>query len=116
MPKFQLLQILLAFYRVNAGFGTGDSSFGVNGGFQVGNPLNNNLLFPVIVGLGLLSLFNIVLTVITPLLSGNSSDDSDDTAAEKSDHTNARSMRAMDVINMANTVYEAINKYSEQQQ
>ena len=97
-------------FRVNAGFGAGDA-FGVNAGVQVGNPLQSNFLFPIIIGLGLLSLFNIVLTIITPLLNKK-----DDAAAAPADDADAaaRGFNNMDLAIMANNVMEAIEKFQKQ--
>ena len=104
-PKQNL--IILIHFSVNAGFGAGDS-FNGNAGFQVGNPLQSNFLFPVIIGLGLLSLFNVVLTIITPLLTKKPADDSGDDNA--GDDTGARSQR---MLEMANMVMEAVQKLRE---
>ena len=99
------------FFRVNAGFGAGDA-FGVNGGVHVGNPLQSNFLFPIIIGLWLLSLFNIVLTIITPLL--NKKDEA--AAADDADPADAaRGFNNMDLAIMANNVMEAIEKFQKQQ-
>lgn len=95
---------------MNAGFGSPETGFGIGGGFQVGNPLQNDLLFPIIIGLGMLSLFNIVLTILTPLLSAFDDDDSSDDSSDSSD--TRRNMRSMDMIHLASTVYEAIEKLS----
>ncbi len=81
-----------------------DNGLGFNGGIQVGNPLNSNLLFPVIVGLGLLSLFNIVLTVVVPLLSPD--DTADDTPTE-------RAHRGLKMVELAQEVYSAIQNMQQ---
>ena len=48
---------------VQGGFGAGDA-FGVNAGLQVGDPLaGNNLLMPIVVGIGVLTLINILADV-----------------------------------------------------
>ena len=91
--------------------GVGDG-LGVNGNFQVGNPLNNNLLFPIIVGLGLLSLFNIVLTIVTPFLT-KGMDKEDEAPADEP--AAGRSVRgARNIMNLANNVLEAVQKLQRQ--
>ena len=72
----------------------------------MGNPLNDGFLMPVIIGLGLLSLFNIVLTIITPLLKKPEETKPKD-AAET-----ARQQR--NVIELASNVMEAIQKIRAQ--
>ncbi len=57
----------------------------MHAGFQVQNPLNNNLMMTVIVGLGLLSAFNIILTIMQPILS--KSDKTDDAAPADTEAT-----------------------------
>eukprot|EP00094_Tigriopus_californicus_P009035 TCALIF_08709-PA protein Name:"Protein of unknown function" AED:0.44 eAED:0.44 QI:0/0/0.5/0.5/1/1/2/119/126 len=97
----------------NAGVGV-DNGLGVNGGFQVGNPLNSNILVPVIIGLGLLSFFNIVLTVLTPLFSKTSKSDTDAAETPATPADAARMSRNM--MYMANNVMEAIEKFKNQYQ
>ena len=60
---------------VNTPFGGVSGNIGVGSGLQ-----NNNLLMAVVVGLGVLSLINILATVIVPWLSnlGDDDDDADD--------------------------------------
>eukprot|EP00095_Tigriopus_kingsejongensis_P008192 maker-scaffold895_size84271-snap-gene-0.27 protein:Tk08192 transcript:maker-scaffold895_size84271-snap-gene-0.27-mRNA-1 annotation:"membrane protein" len=105
-------------FGFNAGVGA-DNGLGVNGGFQVGNPLNSNILVPVVVGLGLLSFFNILLTIFTPLFSKKPAADKSDTAAPTAATTppadpaaSARMSRNM--MYLANNVLEAIQKYQTQ--
>ncbi len=97
---------------MNAGVGGNfNDGFGVSGGVAVGNPLNNSFLVPVIMGLGLLSLFNIILTVVTPLFN---KDDGEE--AEEEERRFGRGLSLDEVTQIADKVYQAVQKFQQMQE
>jgi len=95
-------------FGVQGGFGAGDA-FGVNAGLQVGDPLaGNNLLMPIVVGLGVLTLINILADVFVlwfPSKTDKDKNDGDDSTGA------ARSGREM--TDMAFSVLDAIQNFQD---
>ena len=101
----------ISLFSASANIGAGDH-FGVGGNVQVGNPLNNNFLMPVIIGLGLLSLFNIALTVLTPLLKKAGAEDNDN----KEENKDEKARQQRNIVELASNVMEAIQTIHRRQQ
>ena len=98
---------------MNAGVGGSfNDGFGVSGGVAVGNPFNSQILVPVIMGLGLLSLFNIVLTIITPLFNKPAEEEEE---GEEDARRMGRGVTLAEMTQIADKVYQAVQKYQEMQ-
>ena len=112
-------------YSVNANAGFQDGGFGVQGGVntplggfqgnvglgQGGSGLNSNLLMTVVIGLGFLSVINIVVTAVTPWLSGFAGGEKPAEDAEKPAEKGRRYQRNINY--MAENVLNLIESFSK---
>ena len=100
---YHIILFLFLFFRVNGGV-----QFGTGNGLQ-----NNNLLMTVLIGLGVISLLNIVTSVVSPLLKPTKD------AAAATPATNATTPAAAarslpEMVDLASQVYKAIESLGKE--